>query len=191
MKNFLLALVAFLGLSGAAFASDLPRRSAPVAPAPVAVSAPLFTGFYAGVVGGYRWDVIRSNDATGALGGSAIGLTAGYNHRVGNIVVGVEGDVSLGRRDDSAFHDARQYGTVRARAGYAFGNLLPYVTAGYAGARFAGFDGVSHGFAYGAGAEFAISGPWSIKGEWIRMDVDAPVERYRSDVVRGGVNYRF
>src|SRR5215218_4516481 len=48
-----LVSVAVLGLSGTAFAADLPRK-APIA-APVAAPVMNWTGFYIGVQGGYTW----------------------------------------------------------------------------------------------------------------------------------------
>lgn len=82
-----------------------------------------------------------SNDSFGAY--------AGYNAQFDDVVLGLEGDYTHNSRKSlwvatggtyyypysftatnrTSFEN---YGTIRARAGYAFGNFLPYVTAGVA-----------------------------------------------------------
>ena len=88
--------------------------------------------------------------------GPSFGAFAGYNVQFDDIVLGIEADythtnqnswstnglsrimttaagnsevVSLNGTSNTRIED---YGTIRGRAGYAFGNLLPYVTAGAA-----------------------------------------------------------
>ena len=88
--------------------------------------------------------------------GASFGAFAGYNVQFDDIVLGIEADythtdlnswstnsisrimttssgnsevVSLSGRSNTQIDD---YGSIRARAGYAFGNLLPYVTGGLA-----------------------------------------------------------
>jgi outer membrane immunogenic protein len=83
------------------------------------------------------------------------GFQAGYNFQSGQIVYGLEADISwTGQRDTFNFSGSRtgfsgedyvyqeslraelQYmGTVRGRLGYAFGPLLPYATGGFAWGR--------------------------------------------------------
>lgn len=90
------------------------------------------------------------------VGGGSYGIFAGYNYQFDETIVGVEVDysrfdlsgsttdaisrfgtisngylqtVSLSGTSSTQIED---YGTVRARAGYAFGSLLPYVTGGLA-----------------------------------------------------------
>ncbi len=119
MKFLLLSATALTALSLSAFAADLPARTAPavfVAPAPIFS----WTGFYAGATAGYAWSNDRVNPAysssslpvtaflTGATqtgflpsqlgskanGGFTGGLTLGYNLQSGNLVYGLEADVT-------------------------------------------------------------------------------------------------
>lgn len=115
MKRILLSSVAILGLSGAAFAADLPSRTIAPAfePTPFA-AAPIFTwtGFYGGVNAGYAWAGARANsfdvpantfnnndafsvnyNSKGNRGGFTGGGQLGYNQQFGQFVVGVETDV--------------------------------------------------------------------------------------------------
>ncbi len=88
--------------------------------------------------------------------GATYGAYAGFNVQYGDVVFGLEGDYTwfgqTGRTSDALgrvksttggsqqFIDLRgvsttrieDYGTVRARLGYAYGNFLPYVTGGLA-----------------------------------------------------------
>lgn len=138
----LLATVALIPLSPAS-AADIE--------APVAYD---WTGFYLGVHGGYGWGKSETSDLyaydlepDGWVGGAQ----AGYNYQLpGNVVLGVEADVSFGNlKDDSldltqignsvipteAEATVKSFGSVRARAGYAFDRVLPYVTGGLGWAR--------------------------------------------------------
>ena len=111
MKKLLVttALIAFL--PAGAFAADLPRRSAAVAPAPVFVAAPTWTGFYVGLNAGYAFDASTSANTIGTAGfltlvpgvapsslsvgndGFVGGAQIGYNWQAGSIVFGVETDI--------------------------------------------------------------------------------------------------
>jgi outer membrane immunogenic protein len=118
--------------------------------------APVFnwTGFYAGVHGGYGWGRFEADDIgpqsdyspDGWLGGGQIG----FNYQFANqVVLGVEADAAFADLKDSATDridifppdiyvtvnaeskiDA--FGTVRGRIGYAADRFLPYVTGGFA-----------------------------------------------------------
>jgi outer membrane immunogenic protein len=117
MKKILLSSVALLGLSMAAQAADLPRRT--MAPAPFVAAVPAFTwtGFYFGVNAGYGWsdngrddrfdlgaDVViggntpgvftfnDNDDADGFLGGAQIGWNYQFTPGTG-FVVGIEADI--------------------------------------------------------------------------------------------------
>lgn len=129
-----------LGLCAPAGAAD------PGGPEPVIDQAPLpydWSGFYAGVHGGYGWgdadptaSGVPSQDPEGGFGGIQIG----YDHQFpNNFLLGVVADISFGKIDDS-INDGNfltqsgeidYFGTVRARAGYAVERFLPYVTAGF------------------------------------------------------------
>ena len=167
MKNILLAGVALLASVAVASAADLPsRKSAPLAPVFAQYN---WTGFYAGVHAGYGFGdndtsligssaafnpavnagvVPRSfgGDVDGFIGGGQIG----YNHQMGSIVLGVEGDISFsdvkGTRTvalpgaggfapslSSSKQEMDWFGTARVRAGFTpVDRLLLYVTGGLA-----------------------------------------------------------
>ncbi len=103
MKKFLLAGAAIAALATGAQAADL---GSPRAPVTAAVMAPAFswTGFYLGAHAGFGWASARYTDFTaGVLGtGSTTanvlfgGIQAGYNWQIHNLVLGVEGDLSIG-----------------------------------------------------------------------------------------------
>ncbi|HEY8384366.1 MAG TPA: outer membrane beta-barrel protein [Microvirga sp.] len=161
MKKLLLASVAFASLATAAQAADLPRRTAPIAPAPMVQAIPVFTwtGFYVGVNAGYGFGTNEDasvfvpgvgfvstggNDNGGFVGGGQLG----YNLQFGSFVVGLETDLQYadlgGNRRDFGFTPGAPYfgagggaaldyfGTVRARAGVAFDRALVYATGGFA-----------------------------------------------------------
>jgi len=100
--------------------------------------------------------------------------------------------------------------TVRGRAGYAFGGVLPYVTGGLAvgdlQASAPGLPGATNtntGWTVGGGIEFALPGNWTAKAEYLHVDLgdfncgvncgSAPDENVsmHENVVRAGVNYHF
>ncbi len=206
LRKILLSSVAFVAVSTAAFAADLPNRK--VAPAAPYVAAPIFTwtGFYVGaqVGGGWTNDKMRAyNTATnvyqdyGKLNGSGVvgGLFAGYNWQMSNsIVLGVEGDIeatSISPKSVAVYNPAGLLavgaysyneslpwqGSLRARAGYAAGNALFYVTGGLAlaqintkyittGVASSSFSGTQAGWTLGAGIEYAFNQNWTLRGEY-------------------------
>jgi outer membrane immunogenic protein len=122
IKFGLLASAGVIAASASAFASDLPRRNvAPVA-APVAAPAFSWTGFYAGVNGGYGWSNQKvDNTPTGEFaallsegfqsqgfplsnvfslsrkGNFTYGGQAGFNYQTGSLVLGIEADFNSAR----------------------------------------------------------------------------------------------
>lgn len=89
------------------------------------------------------------------VGDGSFGLYAGANYQFDDIVIGIEGDYTSSHLKSHTFDAANSafvangsplglhaegisatqlldYGTIRARAGYAFGSFLPYVTGGVA-----------------------------------------------------------
>lgn len=166
--------------------------------------------------------------------GATAGFVAGWNYQFGHAVVGLEGDIDWDNFKGSftdpnwtAFHSAKWngFGTLRARAGLAFDRVLMYATGGLAFVKIDDFgqngttgtcgngnncfdvSGVKTGFAAGVGVEFGLSGPWSVKAEYlyiglpsIRKHDDSPVhpETYNTyavmsdaQILRLGLNYRF
>jgi outer membrane immunogenic protein len=186
MKTRILGLLAATALTtagiSAASAADLPFRAAP--PAPMIAAVPVFTwtGFYVGVNAGYGWQnndnnssifvpagtfvtapaasgtvTFADDEGEGFVGGGQIG----YNHQIGSFV----------------------FGTVRARAGVAFGQALVYATGGFAygGAddnndRFGlvNDDDVRTGWVLGAGMEYAFTNNLTLglEGLWVNLNGD-------------------
>ena len=209
MKKILLASVALFGFAGAAAAADLPMRAAP--PAPIIAAAPIFTwtGFYVGVNAGYGWsnddfdaiDLADDEDDGGFIGGAQVG----YNYQIGSFVVGLEGDIQyadFGRDgafdvdgdgdEDGVFESSDWFGTVRARAGVAFGQALIYGTGGFA------FADDATGWTAGGGVEYAFTNNLSLKVEGLYVSLDADNNNdfdFDNDVdfgvVRAGLNFRF
>jgi outer membrane immunogenic protein len=155
MRNQLFASTAILAIStGVAFASDLPTHKAPPPPAPV-VQPFSWTGFYAGVEGGFGWGEENDNlrSITGYpldhfnVSGPIGGVKAGYNQQFNSLVVGIEGDVEAsGIHGSKSGTFATDEGTgvgklsmrntwqssIRGRVGWAWDRVLFYGTAGLA-----------------------------------------------------------
>jgi outer membrane immunogenic protein len=227
MKKLLIAGVAAAAFCAApAFAADMPVKAPPV--------APMFnwTGFYVGATAGYGWgksqhQIIDNDenptsakfDMHGAVGGG----TAGINWQTGRWVLGIETDLSY---SDIHGHsllfsgnfncqgapcetEVDWFGTSRARIGYAWDRILPYITGGVAYAKlhaeytpFVNPPILSGGetktaWTFGGGIEWAIDPRWSAKIEYLHMDFgrfvySAPITALaRFDVVRVGINYKF
>jgi outer membrane immunogenic protein len=142
-------------LTSAAQAADVPIAKAPGVPAMVRQS---WTGFYAGVHGGYAWNKLSADvfnlgtSQTIALpfrsepSGSIFGAQAGANYEFPNhVVLGIVADISRGRMkgdgDLSLLFGSSSttetkvgntWWTVRGKLGYGLDNLLLYATAGIA-----------------------------------------------------------
>lgn len=229
MKPFplLATTVALAAIAAApAAAADLP---APIykGPAPV-YEAPAFswTGFYLGINGGYGFG--KSDWSSAATSGSVdpqgalIGATLGYNWQVGAWVVGAEADADASWISNSTTSGSglcaggtgcdshnTWLGTARARIGYAWNKIMPYVTGGGAvgGIKMSPNTGGSEsstqlGWAAGGGVEFAYDRAWSAKLEYLYTDlgtatcsastcgVDTDVS-YKANLVRAGLDYHF
>jgi outer membrane immunogenic protein len=100
--------------------------------------------------------------------------------------------------------------TVRGRAGYAFGGIMPYLTGGLAvgdirafAPGFAGANTTNAGWTVGGGIEIALPGNWTAKAEYLHADLGkfncglncgtSPTNNVsmHDDVVRAGLNYHF
>ncbi len=208
MKKFILAAL-LAGVATSALAADLPTRKAP--PAPAVYAPPIFTwtGFYVGVNGGYGVNSGSSSDFGNPSGGF-VGGTAGYNYQMGQLVLGVEGDVDWANLTSGGTNAVGAYNTnidtlltVRARAGYAIDRTLLYVTGGYAGAdtniNFPAFGSQSDwrsGGVIGGGVEYAFTNNISAKVEYLFAPLqDQTYLGQKSSLdlslVRAGLNYKF
>jgi outer membrane immunogenic protein len=223
MKRVLLSSVCMLTLAatmGSSVAADLQRRYEPVvtkAP-PIVAQVYNWTGFYIGVNGGGGWgrsDYTQTGNFD--LSGGLVGGTAGYNWQTGSWVFGLEGDLDWSNINGNTFLGCvpgckttnNWLGTARARVGYAFDRILPYVTGGLAvGEVQADVDGINvatntnTGWTAGAGVEYAITNNWSVKAEYLYVDLgnfncgvvcggNPDNVSFRSHIARGGINFRF
>lgn len=201
VKRLLLAAVLFV--AAPAFAGDLPRYNNNPQ-----VYRNLFnwTGFYAGVHGGWGW----GDSTVGNLDGYAIGAQLGYNYQlVSGMTFGVETDLTFSGIDGAGaggIFTADYIGTLRGRLGYAFDRVLIYGTAGlaYAGGdlQVAGLsnDRTHYGYAIGFGIEGMITNNLSARLEYIYTDFGTRTYQsvlgprsvgFDASQLRAGVNYRF
>ena len=157
---------------------------------------------------------VGSGTATGS--GFTGGLQAGYNWQSGSVVLGLEADIEAfrmkvsrqatgvypgpamqsGPYTISSSIDTNWLFTARGRAGWAFGDMLAYVTGGLAATdlrtnhtfsdnfTFGGFSasGASGswggsatkvGWTVGGGAEWALSRNWTVKAEYLYVNFGA------------------
>jgi outer membrane immunogenic protein len=221
MKKLVAACFAAGALVAAQCAAAADLSVAPLYKAPPQVS-PVYnwTGFYLGANGGGGWG--RSwwqSQSTGIdLSGGGVGGTAGYNWQFGNAVLGVEGDIDWSNLKGTSgavlcpgcSTSDSWLSTVRGRAGYAFGGIMPYVTGGLAvgdiratAPGLAGASTTNAGWTVGGGIEIALPGNWTAKAEYLHVDLGSfncgpncgtsPTNNVskQDDVIRAGLNYHF
>ncbi|HXE16121.1 MAG TPA: outer membrane protein [Stellaceae bacterium] len=193
-------IAAFVGLLGICIA--LPATAQTAMPS---MSAPWnWTGFYLGIQGGYGFGqadhianfgpAILDVSGTFSADGGIVGVTGGYNHQFGHIVLGLDTDVSktwlsgqtagippafcpTGGPTANCKSTLEWLVTARPRLGYAFGQFLPYIDGGLAvaGVRASGLHGAfsgsetKPGWAAGAGLEVAFSPHFSGKIEYLHI----------------------
>jgi outer membrane immunogenic protein len=216
-----LAVLAAATLADPAAAADMGARypQQPYVKAPMYNPVFTWTGFYLGLNGGGGWGrSIWDRSGQFDLSGGVIGGTAGFNWQTGQVVLGIEGDVDWSgvSGTTSTFCPAGcttrndWLGTLRGRVGYAFDRFLPYLTGGLAAGDihgttpgFAGATQTNLGWTVGAGLEVAIAGNWSAKAEYLYVGlgnfscglscglVTPDNVSLQTDLLRGGVNYRF
>ncbi len=210
-RTFVTALLSATALVAAtqfASAADLPART--YAPAPAMVAAYNWTGFYAGVNGGFGTGSVDafgdSLDVDGWFGGGQIG----YNWQapgspwvlgleVDSAFAGIDGSESAtaGGLTATASSEINYFGTARVRAGYAVNSALIYATGGLAwannevtatlagGGAAAGIsDEQMHvGYAVGGGVEWAFAPQWSAKVEYLYLGLGS--QTYFGNVAGG------
>ncbi len=202
-----LALTSTLALS--ANATDMYRGGLKDGPPPVApiVAAPIWTGFYIGVNGGYGW---TANDGLlspeGGFGGGQIGYNWQGLFGYSPLVIGIEADFQGAGISDSASDglvsletSLNWFGTVRGRLGYAIGPTLIYATGGFAygeveskgsiiGLGSASITETQTGYVVGGGIEYKFNPAWSVKAEYQYIDLDAS-DLYGAGPLNGNFPY--
>ncbi len=213
------AVLSVLVGASPALAADIPRPIAKAPPLPLVYN---WTGIYAGINGGAALDTSNfANDAvTVRVRGALIGGTAGMNFQHGWMVWGVEGDLawsnaSGGEACGAFFCEAKNdwLGTVRGRAGAAFGRWLPFLTAGVATGHVETSSTnpatppaseTKAGWVAGLGVEHAFAPNWSAKLEYFYVclgrigggsscttSTTSDNISIKQSVVRLGINYKF
>lgn len=176
-KSIIASAALLSALAVSAQAADM-IQSTDTAPAPVEqISQPVFTwsGGYVGIQGGGTWANGDLNTAAGSasddFNGGILGGFAGANMQSGNIVYGIEGDLSYNWNDNNytiagttAEVGTDVSGSVRGRLGYAFDNALVYAAGGWTAARgYVDVPGVGkdsetfNGYTVGAGVDYAFT----------------------------------
>lgn len=188
-----------------------------------------WSGLYVGATAGHgSGEFEQRDDWPGKSGwedmeGLIVGGTIGYNVQKDHVVLGVEGDVQFsdinGSFDDRpgwtcignalCQNEVNWFSTIRGRIGYAFGDFLPFATAGLAianvhstdsnGVTGTDMDKTVLGFTAGGGVEMALGSQASIKLEALHIDLDVAEsgvnKNFRADnkfnVVRAGLNWHF
>lgn len=223
MKRSAIVISALLALTASAGAADLGWNTAPAtSPMYSSTSAVDWNGFYAGVNGGYTWGTTTVNPAIVNTNNNSSGWTAGaqagFNADMGGLVIGAEGDLqwaNLAYSEPAAVPGTFEakldmFGTVRARAGGTFGQVMPYVTLGAAfgrgtaqivnGGVTTSQSATHFGWTAGLGIEAKATDNISVKAEYLYVDLGGQNYNglgtardigHKFSVIRAGVNYSF
>ncbi len=166
-----------------------------------------------------------AGDGSYSVSGGLIGGTIGYNWQSGRWVYGFEGDYSWadisGRSDACGLSAGNPHGcgtklsslgTLRGRVGYAAGatgNWLLYATGGLAVGEVGAWDALMPasgsmlrpGWTVGAGVETVIAPRWSVKVEYLYVDLGKAqlfdiqpaipeTVSFNANIIRAGINYK-
>lgn len=215
MKAVLLATVGVAAMAAgimSASAADLPRRPMPTKAVPYVAPVYNWTGLYLGINGGGGFGGGTGFGANAS--GGMVGGTLGYNWQAGQTVFGLETDLDWTNIKGTGISGVTglpvetkndYLGTVRGRLGYAWDRVMLYATGGLAygsiktSAPFGSASETKAGYTLGGGLEFAVAGPWTAKIEYLYVDLGhgaaLPItgedSRFRTNIVRAGLNYRF
>ncbi len=193
-----LALAAFSALAISAapvMAADMRAPVYKAPPAPVMMQAYNWSGFYAGIHGGYAWGegsativgLTDFGDIDGWFGGGQIGIN--WQAAGSPWVWGIEADLSGSDIGSSASAfgvtadtTLNMFGTVRGRLGYAWDRMMVYGTGGFAWGRnelsftapgFALSEDRTHtGWVAGGGVEWALLDNWAAQVEYQYLMLD-------------------
>jgi outer membrane immunogenic protein len=184
-----------------------PASAADVSPYPYA--PPVYSGYswlgpFVALTLGGQWGSVTNSPAKSV--GVEGGLEGGYNWQSGQFVYGIAGDLQGSSANDrfAAYQFSNPwFGTVRARGGIAFNNILIYGTLGPAiGEGEFKFGGLSEstthlGWTAGLGFEVGLTPNWSAKVEYLFVDLAnqnyllTGSTGFQSNILRLGVSYRF
>jgi outer membrane immunogenic protein len=218
LKSVMAAALAVVVAAPAVQAADLGGRPSYKDEPDYGAPRYLWTGVYAGLQAGYAWgDAFQfdgggtffSKEADGFIGGG----TLGYNFQRGQVVWGIETDFSgsnLEARGGCTGGPTCEttmdwLWTLRGRVGLDMNGWMPYVTGGLAMAEVSADSGQQSGsdtltgWTIGGGLEVKLDRNWSLKGEYLYVDVGDSFnlgggERATLEdlhIVRGGINYKF
>jgi outer membrane immunogenic protein len=182
----------------------------------------LWTGFYAGLQAGYAWGESRHTDSFGVttgnfdIDGFVGGGTLGYNFQSGQIVWGIETDISYTDVSGGSLvacgagcsSSMDWLWTLRGRVGLDMNGWMPYITGGLAVADISAVtqsvsmgSETATGWTIGGGLEVKLDRNWSVKAEYLYVDlgdmsgnlgpVPIKIDFDELHIVRGGVNYKF
>jgi outer membrane immunogenic protein len=202
MKKILLAGIAFGSLMAApAIAADIPARMPVKAPAPAAMVAYNWSGFYVGGHGGYgRADKcfadvtggIAVDEGCGDIDGWLAGGQVGFNWQAGQFVFGVEfsgswADIDgthtiLGIPTDTYDTRIQSIFMATGKLGMAWDRVLVYATGGAAWARdrydynvvgitVASARETRSGWTVGGGVEIGLGNNWSLGFQYNYIDL--------------------
>lgn len=224
--RFVLVLSALAISSSAASADDLQGRFRTFAS-----QQPNWAGLHIGLKAGYGRGVSKQKsiptvlpdgfaDGRYAVQGGVVGATVGYRWQLNDFVIGLEGDYGWSTVKGSTLcgtsggrecgTDVRSAGSIRGQVGLSRGEWLFYGTGGLAVADVNAYDlhdpqsgsKIRSGWTIGAGVEWKISRPWSVKLEYLYGDF-GKVSHFTSaghtpekislktNFLRLGVNYHF
>lgn len=207
-KLAVVALLPALAFSAApALAADLYAAPSITTPQSAAFD---WTGFYAGVHGGFT----SKTDVPMPFGSASdwlAGVHLGTDVQVGSLVLGgvVEADYSPDLAHDiggGASLRQQWSGAAKGRVGVAVDRLLAYGTAGVAVARLEGQNGAtaasdwSTGYVFGGGVEYAVLDNVSLNLEYNQTRFDgvkstvgnaAQSDNLVNHAVRAGLSFRF
>jgi outer membrane immunogenic protein len=201
---------ASLALVSGARAADLPAKAPTLTPAPVFS----WTGFYVGAHFGAGWGTgeanlvlpaalpLTSTNVNGWLGG----VQAGYNHQIGQWVLGIEGDFSWADIKGtspclvglSCSGKAKWLADITGRVGVSVDRALVYIKGGVAWAETEYSFTAAPGFGasttdtrigglFGAGVEYAVSRNLSAKIEYNYIDYGSENQNFNVLLIPGGV----
>lgn len=134
-------------------------------------SAADWSGIYIGGQAGYGDGGFVNGGIFSDAAGATYGGHVGYNHDLGNVVIGAELDYSVGNVDFAISPGVgfTQFAHLKGRFGYDMGEILLY---GVGGLAFSEVDvGPSMlsdmGYSIGLGADYKIADSWTVGAEYL------------------------